>query len=188
MGLVADPATRPICFENKTLRVHNGAMQLPSEQHTLLRHILQSQRVASLASLGAQNTPMVSMVPFALLSGSTRAVIHVSELAAHTANMRQQPKVSVLIMANTLDTEMVHNLPRLTAQGHAAFLSVNTPDWQIARTAYLERFPEAEMMTQLADFQFVAIDFDDVRFVAGFGAARNIPLELFRHCHGNDPI
>ena len=45
------------------------------------------------------------------------------------------------------------------------------------RAAYLERFPEAEPMTQLGDFRFVALHLTGARHVAGFGAARSVDVD-----------
>jgi predicted pyridoxine 5'-phosphate oxidase superfamily flavin-nucleotide-binding protein len=51
-----------------------------------LRALLQAQRVATLGTLNADGSPLVSMVPFALRTDEAGFVIHVSGLAAHTAN------------------------------------------------------------------------------------------------------
>jgi hypothetical protein len=56
-------------------------------------------------------------------------------------------------------------------------LQPETPAWRSAREAYLARFPEAEPMTQLGDFRFVAIAVGGARQVAGFGAARSLDAE-----------
>ena len=46
--------------------------------------------------------------------------------------------------------------------------------WRACGAAYLDRFPEAEPMTRLDDFMFVAIHVSAARQVAGFGTARSI--------------
>jgi hypothetical protein len=48
-----------------------------------------------------------------------------------------------------------------------------------AREVYLARFPEAEPMTHLGDFSFVAIQPISARQVAGFGTARPVEAEDF---------
>ena len=53
-------------------------------------------------------------------------------------------------------------------------LEAGTPAWETCQAAYVKRFPEAEFMTQLGDFRFVAIELNGARQVAGFGAARSI--------------
>ena len=65
----------------------------------------------------------------------------------------------------------------MTLQGNAALLEAGSPEWSAARSVYLARFPEAQPMTELGDFRFVAIAVEGARQVAGFGAARSIDAE-----------
>jgi heme iron utilization protein len=144
---------------------------------TALRALLASQRVAALGTLGADGLPFVSMVPFAVDPAQACVVIHVSGLAPHTRNLQTTPQVSVLVMQAEAAGEPVHALPRVTLDGAATVLQPETPAWRSAREAYLARFPEAEPMTQLGDFRFVAIAVGGARQVAGFGAARSLDAE-----------
>ena len=73
--------------------------------------------------------------------------------------------------------EPVHALPRVTLVARAEVLEPEMPLWRACRTAYLERFPEAEPMTALGDFRFVALRVNGARQVAGFGAARSVSAE-----------
>jgi putative heme iron utilization protein len=142
-----------------------------------LRHLLHSQRVAALGSIDETGHPFVSMVPFAVDPETAAVVLHVSGLAAHTRNMQLRPQVSLLVMQAEVAGEPVHALPRVTLEGIAAALQPNSAAWQSAKSAYLARFAEAEPMTQLGDFMFVAIDVTAARQVAGFGAARSVDAE-----------
>lgn len=142
-----------------------------------LRALLQAQRVAALGTLNEDGSPLVSMVPFALRADEAGLVIHVSGLAAHTANLHQRPMVSLLVMQSEVAGQPVHALPRASFAGQAAVLAPGSTTWQAARTAYLARFPEAEPMTALGDFQFFAITPTAARQVAGFGAARSLDGE-----------
>ena len=59
-----------------------------------LRALLQARRHAALGTLEAQGCgAFVSMVPFAIDTATQRLVLHVSGLAAHTANMAAEPRV-----------------------------------------------------------------------------------------------
>ncbi len=140
-----------------------------------LRELLNSQRTASLGTLNAQGGPFVSMVPFAIEPSAACLVIHVSLLAPHTRNLLSNPAVSVMVMQPEAAGEPVHALPRVSMDCTAARLPPASPSWLAARQAYLARFPEAEPMTQLGDFSFVAIYPMAARQVAGFGTAR--PME-----------
>ncbi|NVO06092.1 MAG: pyridoxamine 5'-phosphate oxidase family protein [Rhodoferax sp.] len=142
-----------------------------------LRSLLNTQRVAALGTLGEDGQAFVSMVPFAIDGGSGALVIHVSGLAAHARNLERVPRVSLLVMQAEVAGEPVHALPRVTLDGVASVLAVDSPAWVSARSAYLARFPDVEYMTQLGDFRFVAIAVGGARQVAGFGAARSVDAE-----------
>jgi putative heme iron utilization protein len=142
-----------------------------------LRNLLNAQRVAALGTLDQDGQPFVSMVPFAIDSSSGAMVIHVSGLAAHARNLERMPQVSLMVMQSEVAGEAVHALQRVTLEGTATVLAVNSAAWISARAAYLARFPDVEYMTQLGDFRFVAIAVSGARQVAGFGAARSIEVD-----------
>lgn len=146
-----------------------------------LRMLLHSRRTAALGTVGDDGAPFVSMTPFAVEPSLGCLVIHVSDLAAHTRYLRDRPKVSVLVMQQELPGEPVHALPRATLAGDADVLESHSPEWGPCRAAYLARFPEAEPMTQLSDFRFVAIHVHRARQISGFAAARDVGEEEVHH-------
>lgn len=142
-----------------------------------LRTLLHAQRTAALGTTGDDGAAFVSMVPFALEPSLGVLVIHVSGLAAHTRNLQARPRVSLLVMQSEVPGEPVHALPRVTLEGEASTPEPDGAPWQACRAAYLARFPEAEPMTQLGDFRFVAVHITQARHVAGFGVARDVDEE-----------
>jgi putative heme iron utilization protein len=150
-----------------------------------LRQLLHTRRVASLGTLTEAGAPMVSMVPYAIAAGPACVVIHVSGLAAHTRNLQRNPAVSLLVTEGEVAGEPVHALPRVTLEGRAEVLATGGPEWDTCRAAYLARFPEAEPMTQLGDFMFVALRMTAARQVAGFGAARSVDAHDLAQVLGN---
>lgn len=145
-----------------------------------LRTLLATQRVAALGTRGEDGLPFVSMVPFAVAPRGACVVIHVSGLAAHTRNLQASPQVSLLVMQAEVAGEPVHALPRVTLEGQAEVLAPGSAAWAEGRAAYLARFPEAEPMTELGDFRFVAIHLSGARQVAGFGAARSVDADTLK--------
>jgi putative heme iron utilization protein len=139
-----------------------------------LRALLTQQRVAALGTLDEDGAPFVSMVPFAVDPASATLVIHVSMLAPHTRHLLARPQVSLLVMQPQGEDSSVLALPRVTFQGRAYALAVDSRPWTDARLAYLTRFVEAEPMTHFGDFQFIGITVDTARQVSGFGAARSL--------------
>ena len=156
-----------------------SSAQTPHEPRLMraLRELLHGQRVAALGTLGAGGEPQVSMVPYALATAQGCLVIHVSGLAAHTRNLQTAPAVSLMVMQPEVAGEPVHALPRVSLDAEAAVLAPESPRWMACRDAYLARFPEAEPMTQLGDFRFVALHVSGARQVAGFGAARTVDAQ-----------
>lgn len=152
-------------------------------EHSLtraLRELLHARRTAALGTRDEQGEVFVSMVPYAIDPQSGELVLHVSGLAAHSGNMRRSSRVSLLVCAAEAEGEPVHALPRVTLDAQALFAEPGGPDAERAREVYLQRFPEAEMMTTLGDFRFVRLQLLGARQVAGFGAARSLPADEVR--------
>lgn len=142
--------------------------------------LLHTQRVAALGTLDVQGLPFVSMVPYAIALEPGALVLHVSGLAAHTDNMARTPDVSALVMRAEVAGEPVHALQRVSLSAKAQTLTPDDAMYASCRAAYLHRFPEAEPMTQLPDFRFVALHPQQARQVAGFGAARSVDADTLQ--------
>ena len=141
-----------------------------------LHRLIHSQRTATLGTLDDKGEVSLSRVPYAVERRDGCLVIHISALAGHTAHLKRHPRASVLIGEPEAPDAPVHALPRVAIDVHA---EPCTGDAQVssARACYLLRFPEAEPMTQLADFRFVRLRPLGARQVAGFGAARSLDAQ-----------
>ena len=151
----------------------------PSNPHTprltrLLRDLLHTQRVACLACLDQEGRPSASMVPFALVPELDSLVIHVSALAPHTQLMLAKPEVGLMVCRAEVPGQAVHALERVSMQARVVQLIAGHADWLLSREAYLARFEEARMMTELPDFSFFSVKPYEGRHIAGFGAARRV--------------
>lgn len=155
---------------------------IPAHAQTL-RDLLHAQQVASLGTLH-QGQPYVSMVPFAMLSGGTDFIIHVSQLAVHTKDMLTSPPVSLLVIAPPVPGVMAQEQARITVQGEAVQRIVGTPGHAAAKAAYLARFPQSEPMFGFSDFSLFAIVPDTIRFVGGFAQATTISRETLAEVLG----
>ncbi len=150
--------------------------------------LLHAHRVAALGTLDSEGQPFVSMVPYAIESSLACLVLHVSGLAAHAANMIAHPQVSLLVMQPERVGDPVHALPRVTLEATARVLERNSANWLACRDAYLQRFPDAQPMTQLGDFMFVALDPVGARQIAGFGSARSVEPDDVRLALSHKPL
>jgi len=140
------------------------------DQTQLLRRLLEGQRIASLGTLHA-GEPYVSMVPFALLPEGSGFVVHVSQLASHTKDMTESPRVSLLVVAPEVPGTPPQATARVTIQGRAERYEDSAPGYADAREAYLSRFPRAVDMFELSDFSLFAIRPLSIRFIGGFAQA-----------------
>jgi putative heme iron utilization protein len=138
-----------------------------------VRGLLEAQRIASLGTLHA-GEPYVSMVPFAIPTGTTDFIIHVSKLAAHTKDMVASKAVSLLVVAPLNPSAPPQAVARMTIQADAIPLEPETPEHAIAKKTYLARFPESEMTFELGDFSLFAIRPRSVRWVGGFAQAKTL--------------
>ena len=152
-----------------------------------LRTLLETNRVAALGTTQDDGTPFVSMVPFAVETHMRCLVIHVSGLAAHTRYLQARSQVSLLVMVTETPGNAVHDLPRVTLQGHASVPVRGSAEWDACKSAYLQRYPDVEHMTELGDFRFVAINVDSARHVSGFGAARTVDADELKLVFGGTP-
>ena len=114
------------------------------------------------------------MVPFVLPPGDTRLLIHISALATHTRDMQEHPRAALLVMAEPDAATLPQALPRVALQADAMMLPREGADYESARAVYLNRFPAAIQMFELADFSLVALKPVAARLVAGFAQAYSL--------------
>ena len=106
--------------------------------------------------------PYPSLVAFALTGGAP--VLLISEMAAHTQNLRKDRRASLLVAERTVTDPLAHG--RVTLVGEVALLE---GDDAHARTAFLARHPGAEVYVDFRDFHFWRLAVREVRYIGGFG-------------------
>lgn len=148
-----------------------------TEMSQLLRNLVHGRSTAALATLH-DGDPALSMVPFAITVDGD-FIVHVSGLAAHTADMTANPRVSLMVVAPEESGVMPQALPRVAVSGDARRIDPATPEYASGREAYLARFPDAEPMFGLGDFSLFAIRPRSARLVGGFAQASTISATDF---------
>jgi putative heme iron utilization protein len=96
----------------------------------------------------------------------------VSALAEHTKNMRDDPRVSLLVHEPSRDVQAAG---RLTVVGRAEPLD----PVPALRDRYLRYQPDAAGLLGLGDFAFCVIVPEVLRYIAGFGRIEWIPAASF---------
>jgi heme iron utilization protein len=148
-----------------------------SKQYSL-QALIALQPLAALGTTYA-GEPFVSMVPLALEPKSRTLIIHVSSLAAHTQHMLVSPLVSLMVMAASATDVSVQATARVTIQGVAVRLDKANVEYEVAKTAYTERFPQSLDLFDFTDFSLFSITPTSARWVAGFAQAKTLSAEDF---------
>jgi len=149
-------------------------MDSASEQ--TLAQLLRNTRIAALGTLH-DGEPNLAMVAVAFENDFSAFYIHVSKLGKHTADMENDPHVSLLITETDDQRLDPQTLARVSLQGIATIVPRSEPDYARPKSIYLKRFPEAEQLFSLGDFNIWKIAPKGGRFVAGFGRAFNLVPE-----------
>ena len=134
------------------------------------RALIRSARRASLATLDAgTGQPYVSLVGLAT-DRDGAPLLMISELARHTANLKADPRASVLCAEVGAGDPLAH--PRVTVFG--ACVAV---DKEARRGRWLARQPDSEMYFDFADFGMVRLEPEGAHLVAGFGRIVDLPAK-----------
>jgi len=144
-----------------------------SETAGLLRKLIEQERLAHLGTLRG-GAPMVSMTLYMAEKDLAAFYVHVSSLAWHTQDMKQDGRVALSIGQTDDRRADPFTLMRVTVRGEATQMISGPKD------AWLARFPEQAINFTLADFSFWRITPRDARFVAGFGRIHNISATELR--------
>ncbi len=149
----------------------------------LARRMLAEAREATLATAFAGARPDERGWPYAslvLLATDARGMplLLLSDLAEHTRNLRDDPRVSLLIDATQGHADRLAE-PRLTLLGRAAVIA-DDADRADARTRFLARHPPAATYAGFGDFRFYRVTPDRAHLVAGFGRIRWIEAGALR--------
>lgn len=137
------------------------------------RRLLRQARTAALATLARRTGhPFGSMVTVACEPDGT-PVILLSGLAAHSRNLAEDPRASLLFEDRTGGDPQ--QAARITVVG--AVEPVDGEAEPIARRRYLTRNPDAALYAGFGDFAFHRLVVEDAHLVAGFGRAVRIRRE-----------
>jgi len=143
--------------KNDTDKASEAELAVPA------RFILRAAKTGALGTID-QNTghPYVSYVTIAT-SMYGAPVFLTSDLALHTQNIRQDPRISLMVHEGGYSGDPLA-LGRTSLIGTANF-DISA----VERQRYLERNPEAAGYADFPDFHFFSMDIEMVHFVGGFG-------------------
>jgi len=149
---------------------------MDEQSERTLARLLRETRVAALGTLH-EGEPNLAMVAYSFAKDFSAFYIHVSKLGKHTTDMENDPRFSLLITEADDRRPDPQTLARVSIRGTAESLPRTDPGYDRVKQNYLERFPEAEQLFSLGDFNLWKITPKGGRYVAGFGRAFNLAPE-----------
>jgi putative heme iron utilization protein len=140
------------------------------------RALLAAESVGLLSTISVRRagTPYGSLTPYALSAGGAPLLL-LSSLAAHTHNLRADPRAGLYVGDQTAADPQAG--ARLSLMGRAA--PVGADEVADARVRYLARWPRTVDTVALHDFSFWRFEIEEARFIAGFGDIRWLPASAF---------
>ena len=131
-------------------------------------------RSVILSTISAEAMPQASYAPF-IIDGDKSIYIYISGLSAHTANLKQTRRASVLFIDDEANTKEIFARRRLTYDCTAAPLPRDTTQWQTLIDRFEQQFGQViGLMKGLPDFQLFQLQPQAGQFVIGFGAAYRV--------------
>ena len=141
---------------------------------TIVRGLWQAMSLAALGTLETGGNPHVSLVTIAPDAGG-RAILLLSKLARHTANLGRDSRCALLISEDTAKADPLAEC-RITVHGRIG--KVASERVGQCRTAFLGRHPEAGTYVDFGDFHLYEFTPDEVHLVGGFGRIETFPAEI----------
>lgn len=141
------------------------------------RKLLARAKSGSLSTLDEGGGPYVSLVAVSAVPAGAPLLL-LSRLARHTANIRRDPRVSLLLAQTAAKDPLA--APRLSVIGRIAEeTDPRARDW------FLERVPEAALYAGFPDFSYWRLEAESAHLVAGFGRIETLPAaDLFETVAG----
>lgn len=150
-------------------------MEVSQDAEAALGRLLEEYHTASLATVNEDGSPQVSYTPVALDSRGGSFYLFVSELSAHTANLKRSGAASVMLMEDEKGSEQLFARHRVTFQGTVEAVERDSEGWDLACQTYGQRFGKLfDLLVGLKDFHMFRFVPSQIRLVVGFGAAYDV--------------
>ena len=132
--------------------------------------LLSSLKSAQLATLNAEQQAEISYAPY--LKQGDRFFIFISELAAHTQNLKIHSKLSLMFIEDESTSKTVFARKRLILSCRSKFIERENKNWNQLLVAFeAAQGPTIQLLKTLPDFCLFELKFDSGSFVKGFGQA-----------------
>ncbi len=143
---------------------------IDEELSTSILALFKRTQSIALATSDEHGHPDISYCPYLLHNGNL--YIFISELAAHTINLRHRPALSLMLIEDESSSSNIFARQRISLKGQAKFISRSDKQWRnILNHFEQQRGETIKVLRELPDFHLVKIEAGSGRFVKGFAQA-----------------
>jgi len=137
---------------------------------TTRKLLCEATSVALATVMPQSGAPFASLITLATEPDGSPICL-LSDLAVHCANLRAEPRASIMIEERDCDDPL---------QGARISLSgiLTATDDPAARACFLDRYPDARSYCDFTDFKFYRLALETVHLVAGFGRIVDLPANM----------
>ncbi len=139
------------------------------------RLLLAGALAGALGTINNDGSPLVTLVALATLPDGTPLML-LSDLAAHTQNIRRDPRASLLVEGDPAAADPM-TAARLSVHGRIACLSA--AEIAGAKPVFIQKHPGSEPYDRELDFAYYTLEIEGARFNQGFGRFRKLGRDDF---------
>lgn len=137
---------------------------------TSIEALISHTRSLEMATVDTQGLPDISYTPF--IYHEQHFYLLISALAPHTSNLKNNPKLSVMLIEDESQCSNIFARTRLTLNCHANFIARDATGWETCVEEFEARHGKtAALLRTLPDFSLVKCALAEGRFIRGFGQA-----------------
>ncbi|HKK17729.1 MAG TPA: pyridoxamine 5'-phosphate oxidase family protein [Opitutales bacterium] len=142
-----------------------------------------------LGTVSAEGSPEASYSP-AIVDEARHFYVHVSELAAHTANLMETGKASVLVIEDESAADIIFARKRVTFTCEAQRIERHSGEWESVIARFEEKFGKMMgFLKTMEDFHLFRLEPSYARLVLGFGKAYDVTgpdMNEIEHVNGKN--
>ena len=173
--MIKNDQTRNRSTDASALEASIGA-----EVEAAIQSLLAAVQCVQLATLNNYGEPESSSTPY--LYENDCFFIFISELAAHTRNLKIRPRVSLLLIEDESRCNTIFARKRLILNANAQFIARDDDTWEATLCSFeQQRGKTIAVLKTLPDFWLVKLDIQSGCFVRGFGQAYQFEAMQFNN-------
>jgi len=149
-----------------------------SELEADISALLSTFKTVLMATCSQDAEPEISYSPYVIVDRQLHVLL--SDLALHTANLKSNPRASLLFIESEQDALKLHARKRVTYSATVTQIERGSDRWQSVIKVMQEQFGDIiPVLEPLPDFHLFAMQADAAVLVRGFADAHTVACDGF---------